>query len=130
VTWTPPSSPRPVPSTSRLRPEFRPFAEQLLAAAKQLDGRFRFTSTLRTRSEQQRLYNRYLRGESPFPALPPGNSQHERGWAVDLARRAVDPADDDLLADLGAAWREAGGVWGGSVDPVHFEAPKAWTRRA
>lgn len=118
-----------MPSTAKLRPEFRPHAEQLLKAARGLDPRFVFTSTYRSRTDQARLYARYIKGESPFPALPPGRSQHERGWAVDLARLGVDPSDDPLLAALGAAWRSIGGVWGGTVDPVHFEAPKAWTGR-
>ena len=97
--------------------------------AREMDRRFVLTSAKRSRMDQARLYNRWRAGLSPFPALPPGRSQHERGLAVDIARRGVDPSDDDLLAALGAAWRKAGGVWGGEVDPVHFEAPKAWTGR-
>jgi hypothetical protein len=118
-----------VPSTRGLDPDFRTYADALLRVARRLDSRFLFTSTFRSRADQQRLYNRYLSGDSPFPALPPGRSQHERGLAVDLARLGVDPADDELLAELGAAWRRVGGVWGGAADPVHFEAPKGWTGR-
>lgn len=118
-----------MPSTAKLHPQFRPFADYLLAFARAQDARFVLTSTYRSPSDQARLYNRYLRGESPLPALPPGRSQHERGLAVDMARLGVDPRSDDLLAQLGAAWRAAGGVWGGATDPVHFEAPKAWTGR-
>jgi uncharacterized protein YcbK (DUF882 family) len=119
-----------MPSTAKLRPEFRPYADHLLAFARSLDPRFVLTSTYRSPSDQRRLYNRYLKGESALPALPPGRSQHERGFAVDMARLGVDPRDDDLLAEIGRAWRTAGGVWGGEVDPVHFEAPKAWTGRS
>lgn len=119
-----------MPSTAKLAPGFRPFADALLRAARALDARFVFTSTYRSPQDQRRLYSRYIKGESPFPALPPGQSQHERGLAVDLARLGVDPADDEMLVDLGTAWREAGGVWGGEVDPVHFEAPKSWTGRS
>jgi hypothetical protein len=118
-----------VPSSSTLHPSFRPYADELLRVARDLDKRFVFTSTRRSRADQVRLYNRWLKGESPFPALPPGRSQHERGLAVDMARLNVDPADDELLEELGEAWREAGGVWGGAKDPVHFEAPRAWTGR-
>jgi LAS superfamily LD-carboxypeptidase LdcB len=118
-----------VPSTARLHPQFRPFADALLATAKEQDRRFTFTSTFRTRADQVRLYNRWLKGESPFPALPPGRSQHERGLAVDMVRLNVDPETDELLVEMGERWREAGGVWGGAEDPVHFEAPRAWTGR-
>jgi len=119
-----------VPSLSTLRHDFRPYAEACLKAARTLDARFTITSAKRSRTDQQRLYNRYLKGESPFPALPPGRSQHEKGLAFDMVRLNVDPEDDDLLREVGAAWRAAGGVYGGDVDPVHFEAPKSWTGRA
>jgi hypothetical protein len=46
-----------------------------------------------------------------------------------MVRLNVDPEDDELLVEMGERWREAGGVWGGEKDPVHFEAPKAWTGR-
>lgn len=118
-----------MPSTARLNRRFRPYAEALLRYARSLDPRFVFTSTYRSPSDQARLYARYLKGESKLPALPPGRSQHERGLAVDLARLNIDPQDDDLLEQLGGAWRAAGGVWGSDADPVHFEAPKAWTGR-
>lgn len=118
-----------MPTLRTLDPRFRPSAEMLLRYARSLDPRFTVTSARRSRPEQQRLYNRFLRGQSPFPALPPGHSQHERGFAVDLIRLNVNPTNDDLLHALGEAWRRAGGVWGGSVDPVHFEAPKRLTGR-
>lgn len=118
-----------MPSTAKLHPQFRPVAVELLRVARTLDPRFVFTSTYRSPTDQARLFAKYQRGESPYPALPPGKSQHERGLAVDLARPGTDPSDDDLLAALGDAWRAVGGVWGGSVDPVHFEAPRAWTGR-
>jgi len=65
---------------------------------------------------QRKLYRRFLNGVHPFPVLPPGRSQHEKGLAVDLW------AEPEELARLGAIWRKAGGVWGGSQDPIHFEA--------
>jgi len=119
-----------MPTTSRLHPQFRPWAEKLLEVLRSVDRRFVFTSTFRSRADQVRLYNRYLSGQSPFPALPPGRSQHERGFAVDMARPGTNPAEDELLHELGAAWRGVGGVWGGEKDPVHFEAPKTWTGRS
>lgn len=116
-------------STRGLHPKFKPYADALLAYARTLDVRFIITSARRSRADQQRLYNRWLKGQSAFPALAPGKSQHERGWAVDVARLGVPPESDEQLALLGSLWRQAGGVWGGPVDPVHFEAPKAWTGR-
>lgn len=80
----------------------------------------RVTSTLRSRSEQNRLYRRYLQGISSFPALPAGYSAHEYGWAFDLV---VSPYD--YQEAVGAAWLEIGGSWGGRRDPVHFELPGA-----
>ena len=118
-----------MPGTAKLNRRFAPMAKALLKWAKGLDGRFRFTSTFRSSTDQARLYNAWLRGDSPFPALPPGRSQHERGLAVDMARFGVPAEGDDLLREVGRAWREAGGVWGGEKDPVHFEAPKALTGR-
>jgi len=119
-----------VPSATGLQGPFRQVVEQqLLPFARSVDNRFHITSGRRTREEQVRLYNQWLKGLSPFPALPPGHSQHERGWAVDIARFNVPAQDDELLRELGALWREAGGVWGGESDPVHFEAPRAWSGR-
>lgn len=118
-----------MPSTAKLHPQFRPYADALLKEARRRDARFVLTSTYRSRQDQRRLYARYMKGESALPALPPGQSQHERGLAVDMARLGIDPQDDELLAELGEEWRSAGGVWGGEVDPVHFEAPRSWTGR-
>jgi LAS superfamily LD-carboxypeptidase LdcB len=115
-----------VPSLRTLDPRFRPFAEALLAYARKLDPRFVITSARRTKTEQARLYSKWLRGLSPFPALPPGRSSHELGMAVDMARLNVDAATDPLLPALGRAWQEAGGSWAGPGDPVHFAAPPSW----
>jgi hypothetical protein len=73
------------------------------------------TSTLRSRSEQAQLYAAYLRGESRFPAAPPGRSKHELGLAFDYF------AEPWALAQLGALWQSVGGTWGGDRDPIHFE---------
>jgi len=117
-----------MPSLSQLDPRFRPYAEALLAYARKLDPRFIVTSGRRSRGDQQRLYNAWLKGESPFPALPPGKSSHEIGLAVDIARLGVAADQDPLLLQLGNAWQAAGGHWAGKGDPVHFAAPLAWQR--
>lgn len=64
---------------------------------------------------QARLYARALAGGNAFPVAPPGYSAHERGLAIDL----WGPLPE--LRRLGALWRSWGGLWGGEVDPIHFE---------
>jgi len=75
------------------------------------------TSTVRTKAEQQRLYDRYVAGRAQFPAAPPGQSAHEFGYAVDykVTPYAYQP-------DVGDYWVQMGGVWHAS-DAVHFEYP-------
>lgn len=103
-----------------LVPELRPYAEALFAAASQAGLNPTVTSTLRTYDEQAELYNRYLAGNSAYPAAPPGSSAHEFGWAFDMS---VYP--HEALGDVGAYWQALGGTWGGARDPVHFELPGA-----
>lgn len=77
------------------------------------------TSTRRSYAEQKALYDKFLRGESAYPASPPGVGSHEFGWAFDMV---VTPMD--YLADLGDLWESWGGTWGGNwrnADPIHFE---------
>lgn len=75
------------------------------------------TSTWRSRREQEQLYAAFLRGESHYPAAPPGHSKHELGLAFDYL------APDYILADMGAVWESVGGHWGGCCgDNIHFEA--------
>lgn len=122
-------------STRGLQPAFRRYADALLALAREY-GPYRVTSGRRSRAEQVALYQRWLRCPTGpntcgiFTPAPPGHSQHERGWAIDMAQPGVHPKSDEILADIGHWWRSVGGVWGGASDPVHFEAPKAWTGRA
>jgi hypothetical protein len=73
------------------------------------------TSTRRTRAEQTQLYAAFLRGESRFPALPPGHSKHELGLAFDYV------APIAILRQMGALWQSVGGGWSES-DAIHFEA--------
>lgn len=105
-----------------LVPELQPFASDLVAIAGTAGLQPRITSTFRSRSEQTRLYERYQKGLQPFPVAPPGTSAHETGEAFDLLVTPV-----EYLVDLGQIWREAGGEWGGSSDPVHFQLPGAPT---
>lgn len=77
---------------------------------------FQVTSTRRSRSEQQKLFDRFQRGESDLPAAPPGTSKHELGRAVDVVFETEDDLADavELAADQGLEWF-------GMDDPVHFE---------
>ena len=122
--------------TSRLRPAFAAIIDGLMDILREADARFVITSAYRSSTEQGELYSKWLReredpeaARSVFTPLPPGRSQHERGFAVDIARVGVPAETDVMLRELGAWWRSVGGVWGGDRDPVHFEAPKSWTGR-
>jgi len=82
----------------------------------------RFLSGLRTREEQAALFSGKV--STPNPVRFPGTSQHEFGFAYDLAP-AVFPGDSaygtqlDQLKTLGIA---LGMRWGGPDDPQHFQA--------
>jgi len=106
-------------SLHALDPGLRDAALQLDAAVRQSGLQGRFTSTLRTRAEQTRLYRRFLAGGSQFPAVPPGASAHEYGLAFDYV---VSPYE--VQPQLGAMWLSWGGGWAES-DAVHFELPGA-----
>jgi hypothetical protein len=111
-------------SLSGLVPELQEPANALLDAAGRAGLLPRITSTVRTRSEQRRLYNRFLAGQSGYPVAPPGASAHEYGLAFDMV---VSPME--ALADVGYTWQSWGGGWNGA-DAVHFELPGAseWAR--
>jgi hypothetical protein len=101
-----------------LIPELYPYASALVDAASSAGYSPRVTSTVRTHSEQARLYRDFLaRGKTGLPAAPPGTSAHEYGWAFDCI---FSPYEG--LAEGGKYWRSLGGVWFPS-DPVHFEYP-------
>lgn len=111
-------------SLSALDARFRPFAEYLVQTARLL-GTPHVTSTRRSWVEQQRLWLDYMQGRRPLPALPPSQSLHVRGLAVDLvvgAYTAGGPPSPEMVA-LGNWWLNGGGRWGGTSDPVHFSAP-------
>lgn len=101
-----------------LIPELQPFAAELLRVAGATGYQPRVTSTVRSHSEQARLYRRWQQGGSPFPAAPPGTSAHEYGYALDVVMTPM-----EALADAGQWWTSLGGVWGGTTDPVHFQFP-------
>jgi D-alanyl-D-alanine carboxypeptidase len=105
-----------------LVPELAPFAHALVDAAGAAGLQPRITSTVRTRSEQARLYRRFLAGAAGFPVAPPGYSAHEYGEAFDMVTSPM-----EALADVGYTWQTWGGGWN-PADAVHFELPGASDR--
>lgn len=99
-----------------LIPEFAVRVAILYLLSADAGVRITFTSGLRTKAEQARLYQRFITGKSKLPAAPPGRSLHEAGRAVDFV---VSPVS--RLADVVATAQALGMRWGGERDPVHFE---------
>ena len=83
-------------------------------------AKFTITSTRRSRADQKRLYRRFLRGESAFPALPPGQSRHEHGNALDIVFHP-EPDGALTLEQIGALAARFGIHWAGAGDSVHFD---------
>ena len=108
--------PKSVSWSSGLAPQLRPWFEWLAQEARRVDGTARVTSAYRSRSEQERLYRRFLAGQSRYPVARPGTSRHEHGRAIDLVARP------EVLRWLGKLWESKGGRWGGELDPIHFDA--------
>src|SRR5258707_15480164 len=107
----------------RLDPDLADVASAMVDAAERARLKPRVTSTLRTNSQQAKLYRGFLANpQRQFPVAPPGYSAHEYGEAFDMV---VTPMD--ALADVGATWLDWGGGWNGS-DAVHFELPGASER--
>ncbi len=111
-------------SLDALDPDLRDAAHDLVDSAGAAGLQPRITSTLRSHSEQRRLYSRFLAGQSGYPVALPGQSSHEYGLAFDLV---VSPME--ALADVGYTWQQWGGGWSPS-DAVHFElqGAAAWAR--
>jgi hypothetical protein len=106
-----------------LSPDLADFARALVDAAGSAGLLPRVTSTLRTRSQQARLYRGFLANPGrAYPVAPPGYSAHEYGEAFDLV---VTPME--ALADVGYTWQQWGGGWN-PADAVHFELPGASER--
>ncbi len=92
-----------------LSPDLADFARALVDAAGVAGLQPRVTSTVRTRSQQGRLYRGYLANPGrAYPVAPPGYSAQ-------------------ALADVGYTWQQWGGGWDGA-DAVHFELPGASER--
>ena len=104
-----------------LDPRLVPAARYLYAVGKYYDPLLVVTSSFRSSSKQEKLYRKWLSGESKIPAAPPGLSLHGYGLAFDLARIGMDPFTDPLLNWLGRVWESWGGRYGGQHDPVHFQ---------
>jgi len=103
---------------SRLQPWLRPWAKGLFDVATRFRMQPRVVSTFRSNAEQRLLFEKFQRGESMFPAAPPGRSKHNIGEAFDLVVNS--PQNQSWL---GAVWESWGGRWGGRFgDPNHFDA--------
>lgn len=81
----------------------------------------RFLSGFRTREQQVALF----RGEvfTPNPVALPGTSQHEFGFAYDLAPD-VEPGNaeySEKLHELSHLGLALGMHWGGQADPQHWQ---------
>jgi hypothetical protein len=105
-----------------LVPELAEPASALVDAAGRAGLQPRVTSTRRGRSEQARLYRRFLAGAAGFPVAPPGFSAHEYGEAFDMVTSPM-----EALEDVGYTWQQWGGGWN-PADAVHFELPGASER--
>jgi hypothetical protein len=108
--------------TNGLADEMADAARALVDAAGRAGLQPRVTSTKRTRSEQARLYRRFLAGAAGFPVAPPGFSAHEYGEAFDMVTSPM-----EALEDVGYTWQQWGGGWN-PADAVHFELPGASER--
>lgn len=102
---------------SALIEPLQPFAERLVQLGGRAGVQPRVTSTLRSHTQQKRLYAAFTRGETHYPVAPPGTSAHEFGFAFDMVAATVED-----LHDLGSVWRSWGGVWSPN-DEVHFQYP-------
>jgi hypothetical protein len=99
-----------------LRPAPRQDLRKAIAALHRDGIHLTITSTHRTFSEQKVLYTAYLEGRSKFPALPPGQSRHHLGLAVDLV-----PDHEACLERVVEVLRILNWKWAGPSDSVHFE---------
>ena len=73
----------------------RPYAEWAMDIAHHYGVEPTVTSVYRSWSEQERLRQRFLAGQSRWPANKPGDSAHNYGWAWD----SVVPAQQQQLWD-------------------------------
>lgn len=105
-----------------LHPQVRERAELTLAWANQYGIRPYVTSGYRSWTEQAQLRQKYLSGQSRFPANAPGDSAHQYGLAFDSAL----PNDIRNLPGADEWWaavREAYGFKTYANDGPHAEVP-------
>lgn len=95
----------------------RPLAQAFVRALQQAGIQVTVTSAFRSTAEQRKLYDRFKRGLSKYPAARPGQSTHGTGYAFDLH------LDPPLYNEAGALWEGLGLTWGGRFnDRIHFDA--------
>lgn len=76
----------------------------------------RVVSGIRTRAEQQRLWDSWQRGERPGPVARPGTSNHE---GTRYPRGAVDVTQGEQLASVMQRWP-------GHGEPLRPHGPGDW----
>lgn len=124
---------RPCHSKNYLDPKIRKNYRAALAEMKRAGLKPKVTSQWRSSGYQARLHkcslSRRCRMNHPglYKALPPGNSIHEAGFAVDIAGVATGPRGAKRLTARGRRiipiMKKHGFNWRyGLRDPVHFEA--------
>jgi len=96
-----------------MHPALAPYAGYLLDVLGYNGINYTITSVLRTRAQQQALYDRYLKGQNAYPVAVPGTSKHELGLAMDVTMPA------SVYAAAGALWKSWGGRWS-PADEIHF----------
>ncbi len=103
-----------------LHHSFRRPVKKWLAELKKRNIEWTITSTRRTRAQQARLYARFLAGKSKFPALPPGNSRHEFGLAIDIVFHP-EAGGELAMRDIERLAAIQGFRWAGPGDSVHWD---------
>jgi len=95
----------------QLKPEMQIKLAQLYEFAKSKGINFEITSGLRSREQQEKLYQKALANKSAnggkMSAAKPGSSRHESGLAIDIS------GTEAQKKVLGEYWKSIGGTWGG-----------------
>jgi len=93
------------------------FALAVTAIRAELGISVSIVSAFRSRAQQQALYDGWLKRKAGVPgyshynlAAPPGNSNHERGLAIDIAPNST-PAMRDVFARFGLHFPVPGEPW-------------------
>jgi len=90
-------------------------ASAFLAAVKDYGKPVRVNSAVRSKEEQEVLWNKKQRGEIKYPVAPPGTSLHEKGLAIDINEAIAEDMDrKGILAKHGLNRPVPG-------DPVHIQ---------